>query len=391
MKIGIDCRDLQTGHLTGIGRFVQNVLCSLSLSSDPPECLLYGNQFTQFDLHHWCGRHARMRTRRAHEAATWWWDRISLPRLARRDHLDVFLSPSFKAPGIRSCPIAVTIHDLLLLRMPPEISGKSAIYSRAFRSFAASFARRAALVLTVSQHSRRDIIELLDVPSEKTVVVGNCVGPAYHPVSDPVALADAAATCGIRGEYILYVGAFAPHKNIDGLLRTYARLSPDLRTRFSLVLAGGAGRWTPRITETARKLGIANQFLTPGHVPEQHLPALQAGAAAFATLSRWEGFGLPVLEAMAAGTPVLCSNRTSLPEVTQGAALLVDPDDEAACSDALTRILTDEALRTQLRDTGLARARDFTPDRFAGLILNALGAAAGTPKRPLFRRIRHNA
>ncbi len=379
MKLGIDCRDLRAGSLTGIGRFVTNLLRALSLQPHPPDIFLYGNQHTAFTLHAHLEKPHRARTRRAREAATWWWDRVTLPKIARRDKLDVFLSPYFKAPGIRSCPVLTTIHDLLFLRMPPEISGRSSVYCRAFRSFAASFARRAAAILTVSQYSQRDIIELLEVPPRKIHVVGNCVNPEYRPIDDPARLLQARQSCHIDGDYLLYVGNFGPHKNVDGLLRTYAALPQDLRARYRLVLAGAHDKGTSKADRLIRELNLSDRVILPGYVQEEHLPALYAGASAFITLSRWEGFGLPVLEAMACATPVVCSNRTSLPEVTDGAALLADPDDLKSCVDALTRTLTDEPLRHELRTKGLERAMHFSPARFATLVLDALNAATESP------------
>ncbi len=376
MKVGIDCRDLLAGARTGIGRFVENFLQALSLETDPPDLFLYGNQRTFFDIGEPWGKRLSPKTRRKAEAATWWWDRVTLPRLARRDRLDVFLSPYFKAPGVRSCPVVITIHDLLFLRMPPEISGRNAMYCRAFRSLAAGFARRAAAILTVSEHSQRDIAELLRVPKKKTHVVGNCVGPRYRPVEDDAAIAAAKAACGIDGDYILTVGNFGPHKNLAALARTLAALDPDLRRRYRLALVGRHDKWTHGVRKTAARLGVGDRIVCPGHVPEEHLPALYAGAAAFVTLSRWEGFGLPALEAMACGTPVLCSNRSALPEVVGDAALLADPDDEDDCVQALARILVDNALRSDLREKGPARAGHFSPERFAGKILKVLADAA---------------
>lgn len=360
------------GALTGIGRFVGNLLRAVSLEKNPPELFLYGNQDTVFDLPQTWGRPPQARTRRKSEAAVWWWDRITLPRMVRRDRPDIFLSPYFKAPGIRSCPVVITIHDLLFLKMPPEVSGKNAMYCRAFRSFAASSARRAAAVFTVSERSRRDIVGLLGVPKGKTHVVGNCVGPDYHPTEDEDRIASAKKAVGIEGDYVFYLGNFGPHKNVDGLLETYAELDAELRDRFRLVLGGRPDKWTPKTHQTVSRLGLASRVSFPGHISEDLLPAIYNGAAAFVTLSRWEGFGLPVLEAMACGTPVICSNSTSLPEVTGGAALLVDADDRAACAAGLTKALTDDALRTDLRTKGPARAKHFSPARFAGLILKAL-------------------
>lgn len=376
VKLGIDCRELLAGSLNGIGRFVGNLLRALALGDRPPEIFLYGNRDTVFDVPNPWGKPVRARTRRAAETAAWWWERVSLPRMARRDRLDVFLSPCFKAPGIRSCPVVITVHDLLLLRMPPELSGRSAMYCRAFRSFAAKFAERAATVLTVSEHSRQDITELLDVPREKVRVVGNCVGPQFRAINDAARIAEAKRTYEIDGDYVLYVGGFAPHKNVEGLLRSYAALDAGLRDRFQLVLAGAPDKWMPRLRRAAGKLGVDARFT--GHVAEEHLPALYAGAAAFATLSLWEGFGLPALEAMACGTPVLCSNHASLPEVAADAAFLVDPDSHEACRDALARLLTDDELRRDLRAKGPRRAENFSPARFAGLVLAALADAAKT-------------
>ncbi len=184
----------------------------------------------------------------------------------------------------------------------------------------------------------------------------------------------------MEGDYILYVGNFGPHKNLSALLRTYAHLDKDLREKFSLVLAGRRDEWTPRTRHAAGQLGVGHNVRTPGHVAEQHLPALYAGASAFVTLSRWEGFGLPVLEAMACCTPVMCSNRTSLPEVAGDAALLVDPDDREACEAGLGKILTDELFRAELQAKGLARAKDFSPGRFAKSALHALKTAIETSR-----------
>ena len=376
MKIGIDCRDLLAGSLNGIGRFVGNLLRAISLEKGPPELFLYGNQRTRFDVPDPWGAPLRPRTRRKAEAAAWWWDRVTLPRMARRDKLDVFLSPYFKAPGVRSCPVVITIHDLLFLRMPPEVSGRSAIYCRAFRTLAAGFAKRAAAILTVSEHSQRDVVDLLRVPKKKTHVVGNCVGPGYRVIDEEAPIAAAKQACGIEGDYVLHVGNFGPHKNVDGLLRTYAALAGELRGRFRLVLAGRHDKWTPKAVKAADRLGVEDRVSLPGHVAEEHLPALYAGAAAFATLSRWEGFGLPALEAMACGTPVMCSDRTALPEVVGDAALLVDPDDAGACAAGLTKVLTDDELRSRLRSRGPARAKRFSPERFAARVLNVLTAAS---------------
>ncbi len=375
MKFGIDCRDLVAGSLNGIGRFVANLIRSLADRNDSPDLFLYGNQDTVFEIADPPDTPLEAERRRANERSVLWWDRVTLSRLVRRDRLDVFLSPYFKAPGIRSCPIAVTVHDLMALRLPQSLSGRGRASVEAFRAYAAHSARRAAVVLTVSEHSRRDIAELLDVPVSKVCVVGNCVDARFRPPDAPETIRRAKEVCGISGDYLLYVGNFRPHKNIDGLLDAYAGLDVELRDRFSLVLAGREDPWTAEARRRADRLGLDDRVRFPGHVPDEHLPGLYAGAHAFVTLSRWEGFGLPPLEAMACGAPVVVSDRAALPEVTGEAALRVDPEDQAAVTGTITRVLTEPATCRELSEKGRHRAAEFSPDRFAEKVLAALAKA----------------
>ncbi len=375
MKLGIDCRDLVAGSLNGIGRFVVNLIRSLADRNDSPDLFLYGNQDTVFDVADSADAPVEAEQRRANERSVLWWDRVTLPRMVRRDRLDVFLSPYFKAPGIRSCPIAVTVHDLMALRLPQSLSGRGRTSVEAFRAYAAHSARRAAVVLTVSEHSRRDIAELLDVPESKTCVVGNCVDARFRPTDDPEPSRRAKEFCGINGDYLLYVGNFRPHKNIDGLLDAYAGLDAGLRDRYSLVLAGREDPWTAEARRRADQLGLDDRVRFPGHVPDEYLPGLYAGAHAFVTLSRWEGFGLPPLEAMACGVPVVASDRAALPEVTGEAALRVDPEDQAGVTGAIARALTDPDTRRELSEKGRQRAAEFSPNRFAEKVLAALAKA----------------
>lgn len=375
MKIGIDCRDLLAGTQTGIGRFVSNFLRAVSLVENPPHLYLYGNQNTEFGNPVPWGKPLEMKFRRAPEAATWWWDRITLPAMVRRDKLDVFFSPFFKAPGIRTCPIATTIHDLLFLRMPPEISGKNSYYCQAFRSFAEEFSKRAAVILTVSEYSRNDIVQLLNVPEQKVYVVGNCVGPDFHPVNNPDELDLMRRQIGISGEYILYVGSHGSHKNLGGLLSVYHALEPELREKYRLVFAGRFDKGTAKLKQMINRLNLQNSVQLAGHIDDRLLPSLYSGASVFVTLSKWEGFGIPVLESMACGTPVLASNRTSIPEVAGGAAVLVDPEDNALCSRSLSQLLTDDGLRKKMSERGIDRAKVYSPDKFAKLALSAIIAA----------------
>ncbi|MFQ5946473.1 MAG: glycosyltransferase family 4 protein, partial [Anaerolineae bacterium] len=177
---------------------------------------------------------------------------------------------------------------------------------------------------------------------------------------------------GIMSPYILYLGNFKPHKNLPRLLRAYARLDESLRAAYQLVLAGGDGIYRPALEDLARSLGVAGRVVFPGQVEDRDLPALYSGCTLFALPSLEEGFGLPALEAMACGAPVVASDRAALPEVVDGAALLIDPEDETSITKAMARALTASEVREELRRRGLGRAREFSPDRTAGRVLALL-------------------
>ncbi|WP_027482712.1 glycosyltransferase family 4 protein [Deinococcus pimensis] len=274
---------------------------------------------------------------------------------------DVYFSPGFTPPLWSPVPFVFTIHDLIHLDVPEESSrGKRLYYDLVVRPAA----RRAARVLTVSEFSRRRIVEWAGVPGKRVVNVGNGVGEAYTPE-------------GARHEpgypYLLYVGNRKPHKNVPRLVEAFARLDvPDLR----LVLSGGPDDDTRHL---ALRLGVLDRVVFAGLIPEVDLPAYYRGAVALAYPTLYEGFGLPALEAMACGTPVVTSNRTSLPEVVGDAALLVDPEDVEVIVAALTRVVADFALRTALASRGLARSRLFSWDRTAALVARVLEEASTTP------------
>jgi alpha-1,3-rhamnosyl/mannosyltransferase len=267
----------------------------------------------------------------------------------------------------------VTIHDLLFLDFPPTRRHAAPLYRLLFRVTAGLMARRAAAVITDSEWSRRDLTRRLGLPADRVVPIPLGVSPRFRPVP-PEGVRPVAARYGLDGEYLLYVGNFRPHKNVGALLAAYAALPAPLRRRVPLALAGapGAGAAPLKAVAAARGLTEAVRFL--GAVPDADLPALYAGATLFCFPSLAEGFGLPPLEAMACGAPVLCSDAASLPEVVGTAACLVDARRPEALAAGLEGLLGDAAARARLREQGLARAAEFTPARFAARVLAVLEA-----------------
>ena len=268
-------------------------------------------------------------------------------------------SPGFNAPLFSRRPYVFTIHDLIHLECPEEGSFSKALY---YHFVVKRAARRAYRVLTVSEYSKRKIVAWTGLPAERVVVVYNGVdrefsprGPAHQPGYD----------------YLLYVGNQKPHKNIDRLLEASARVVSGTKTR--LVMTGQPSASTQA---AIARLGLEGLVIFSGPLSDEQLAAYYRGAKLLVLPSRLEGFGLPVVEAMACGTPVVCSNAGSLPEVAGGAAWLVDPLNVEDIADGMARVLRDDALSNSLRRRGQVRAPQFDWDAAAAAIWNVLQAAA---------------
>ena len=276
-----------------------------------------------------------------------------VPVLEMRDRLSVFHS-QYIAPPFSFVPEVVTIHDVLFESHPELFEG--AFSERSIRLIRRS-ARRAHVVLTVSEFSRREICARYGLSEWKVVVTPNAVDHSkFHPVEQPSE--DVRARYGLTDPFILSVGRLEPRKNLARLIRAFGRARARVDARLTLALAGATDFRFEAVLGEARALPEdAVRFLGP--VPDADLPDLYRSAEALAYPSLVEGFGMPVLEAMACGTPVLTSTRGALPEVSGDAALAVEPEDEEAIASGLERILTDTDLRARLSKAGPGRAARF--------------------------------
>ena len=283
------------------------------------------------------------------------WHWIMLSRYA--DH--IYHSPNYFLPPFPG-PKLVTFHDLSHVRWP-ECHPPERI--RFMEQEIPITLRRADHILTVSEFSRREIMDHYGWPADKITATPLAASAEYHPRSREELLPKLDALGLEPGGYTLFVGTIEPRKNITVLLDAYEGLPPVLRKRFPLVLAGDRG-WRSETLHTriqeAERQGWGRYL---GYVPQDILPFLYAGARLFAYPSRYEGFGLPVLEAMASGVPVVCSNAASLPEVAGNAALQHDPEDVEGLRERLEQALDDEVWRRQAVESGLARARTFSWER----------------------------
>jgi len=268
----------------------------------------------------------------------------SVARAVRRVGADLFHAPHYVLPYGLPCPAVVTIHDLIHLRFPEHRTALESAYAR--RTVARAL-RSAARVLTVSEATRRELADRFGESGARAVVVPNGVDERFLAPLPDAALAATLSRLGLAPGYLLFVGNPKPHKNLPALLAAQARLAAERPDLPPLVLAGG---------EAAPAAGGVRRL---GVVAEADLPALYRGALALVVPSLWEGFGLPALEAMASGTPVVAAARGGLPEVVGDAGLLFDPADPAALPAALGRIVDDAAWRAELGRRGPARAAGY--------------------------------
>jgi glycosyltransferase involved in cell wall biosynthesis len=308
-----------------------------------------------------------------------WFERLSerfdLPRVEWFARFDVLFAPNFVPPPTRAPRLVVTVHDLAFKRFPQTAPhGTKSWLTRLDRAL-----KSAARVIAVSESTRRDLLELSDVDPAKVVVIPLGVDPTVFRPSDPGAISAVRARFDLSGPYLLSLGGIEPRKNLANLLRAFSRLSSETL----LVIAGGGVEWNPeganRLAQSLEELtaDVRGRVVRTGYVSEADKVALMSGADAFVYPSLYEGFGLPVLEAMACGTAVVTSNLSSLPEVAGDAAVLVDPADPSSITDGLDRVLGDPELRTRLVRAGFDRAEGYTWERTAAATGEVLHDAGG--------------
>lgn len=289
------------------------------------------------------------------------WEQVTGPAAARKAGVDVFHVPYFAPPLLPRTPTVVTVHDVIPMRLPayqPDAKVK------AYMRLVSQAARNAKLIITVSQHAKQDIIDALKIPEERIRVIYEAAGDEYQPVYDPAALAAARTRYDVGERYIFYLGGLDQRKNVPQLVRAFAHLYRQIGDpNLQLLIAGNPdkhkGPLFPDPRPVAADLGMSGQIVYR-FIEEEDKPAMYSGASAFVFPSLYEGFGLDPLEAMSCGAPVVCSNRTSLPEVVGDAAITVDPENIQELVAAMRRVLTDPELQSDLRARSLQRAAQFS-------------------------------
>ncbi len=278
--------------------------------------------------------------------------------------LDLLHGLAFAAPVAAHCPTVITVHDLSFLRFPDAFRP----FHRTYLTWATKAStRRARRIIAVSESTRQDVIAYCNVAPDKVVVIPNGVTEVFTPAPETEVQAQA-QRLGLPDRFILYLGTLEPRKNLVRLLDAYAllrRMRGHAGDTPPLVLAGGKGWYYDEIMTRVGELGLEDVVIFPGYVPQEDLPWYYRAASLFVYPSMFEGFGLPVLEAMACGTPVITTTASSLPEVAGEAACLIEPTDIEGLAAAMNRRLDDPELIAAMRAAGIRQAARFSWDHTA--------------------------
>jgi glycosyltransferase involved in cell wall biosynthesis len=284
------------------------------------------------------------------------WEQTVQPVQLLKEGMDLLHSLAFVQPLFLSCPGIITIYDLSFILFPERFHPLKRLYLRWGTYYSA---RRAQRIIAISASTKRDISKLLGIADNKVDVVPCGADEDFQPMENQQILDDFRGKRGLPERIILFVGTIEPRKNLTALLKGYALLkkrTPPPR----LVIAGAKGWHHQEVFSAVEELGLREDVIFPGYIPQEDLPLWYNAAELFIYPSLYEGLGLPPLEAMACGTPVITSNTSSLPEVVGEAGILVDPHSVEEIAEAMQRLLTDSSLQAEMRTRGLDRAREFS-------------------------------
>ncbi len=371
MRIGVEGRTLQ-GKRYGVARYLVNVLGNLLDIDDRNEYLVYlsaaieplGFESPNLDFEIFTSRPNIL------------WRHLRLPMAMRRDRIDLHFSPSYMLPLIKVCPSIVVVHDLTF-RVHPEWF--SADRRFLFDGIFWREVRRAERIITVSEHSKKDIVEYLGVEPGKVVVIQEAADQRFKPVEDEAELEAVRERLGVEEGFVFTVGAVHTRRNLERLIEAVAGARRSFGVDPMLLIVGTPAPFSPPvdIPGTAERFGLEEKVVHAPFISDEDLLLLYNACGLFAYPSLYEGFGLPVIEAMACGAPVACSNTTSIPEVAGDAVLYFDPESVEEMAEAIGKGLTDGELRGELSTRGRARAATFSWRRAARETLAVFEEVAG--------------
>lgn len=370
MRIGINAQLLsfsQNYRNGGVSRYIRYLLTELAKRPGDHEYTVFVNG--QDVIEHLAARHPQITYVSApwpesRPAARVAWEQLTLPTLLRKRGVEVLHSPVNVLPVLlpHDCASVITLHDLAFLRFPLVLTRSKRLYHR---TFTVRSMQRATLLITVSDSTRQDAHELVGIPYERMRTVYPCIDERFSNVMKDEEARAFRERQGLTDGYILYLGTLEPRKNVTTLIDAYAQLRQKSAVREKLVLAGGKGWLYDEIFEKVQQLGLVAEVIFPGFVTDTEQVLWYSAASTFVYPSLYEGFGMPVAEALACGVPVVTSNVSSLPEAGAHIALTINPYSADVLAEALHEALTDQQFRNRCRAAAPTVAQQFSAQRMA--------------------------
>ena len=364
LRIGVNALYLIPGRVGGTEIYLRSLLAALAEIDSENQYVVFTNRETGTDLVPARENFGCVQTsiRASFRPARILWEQTGLPLAAAGRHLDVLFNPGFTSPVLCPCASVTVFHDLQHKRRPELFRRFDLPFWRVLLYASAHVSTH---LLAISEATRDDLLRFYEIAPERISVTELGVDPVFFDISQRQRVAD---------PYILTVSTLHPHKNVDGLMHAFAEFRRT-RPEFRLIVVGLRGFYTDALEKLRTSLGLSEAVRFTGWIPRAELYDLFAGAAAFMYPSTFEGFGLPVLEALAAGVPVACSRIEPLSSMAGTAALQFDPGEPSAILDAMVRITSDDRLRARLSTEGPVRAKEFSWAKTARLTLDAITAS----------------
>ncbi len=356
MKIGIDGRAAKWYRGTGIGTYTYQLINCLNKIDNINDYLLFTPENSNFNI---SLKNNFVLNSISEGKKNNFWDEVNIPTILNDKDIELYHVPQngVGLPNDKKCNFIITLHDVIPYKMPETVSDR---YLKIFSEQIPAIVSKCDGIITVSNHSKKDIMEAFNFPKDKIYVTPLAAEDIYKPLDKTLSKNIIKKNYSISGDFILYVGGFSPRKNIIGLIESFSKLLYLYRKDITLVIAGRKGKSYDTYKRRTEELNISDKVIFPGFISIEHLPYLYNASRLFVYPSFYEGFGLPPIEAMSCGTPVIGSNLTSVPEVLGNSGLLIDPINIDDLCTSMLRILYDKNLREELILSGLIRSSELT-------------------------------